>query len=185
MYMIFVILFILIFILLMPIGIRFIYDDNRSDVDIYFYRLFNYRLDLDEFIKYFITEKSNRNRIDFKTIVNNIEVTIKTKKLLLDIINKSRINKSTIILKENYENIWTFMSFWNVASIYSNIINSNFQSVKNEYYMIANTKREMSFEIVMEVRLIKLFVVVIKDYKEVIKFIKIKRRQKKNGKSYL
>lgn len=183
--MIFIILFIFLFILLMPIGIRFIYDDNRSDVDIYFYRLFNYRLDLDEFIKYFITEKSNRNQIDIQTIINNIEVTIKTKKLLKDLINKSRITKSTIIFKENYENIWSLVTFWNVVSMYSNIINYYFQNVKNEYYMIANTKRELCFEIVIKVRLINLIMVLIKDYKEVIKFIKIKRRQKKNGKSYL
>ena len=47
----------------MPIGIRIIHNDNRSDVDLYFYHIFNYRLDLDEFIKLFITEKTNRKKI--------------------------------------------------------------------------------------------------------------------------
>ena len=64
----------IIFLFIMPIVIRIIHNDNRSDVDLYFYHIFNYRLDLDEFIKLFITEKTNRKKIDPKTILNNIEI---------------------------------------------------------------------------------------------------------------
>lgn len=185
MIIIIVIVLLVLFLLLMPIGIRIIHNDNRSDVDLYFYQIFNYRLDLDEFIKLFITEKTNRKKIDLKTIINNMELTIKSKKLIKDILKKSKVLKSTIVLKENYDKVFTLFSFWNFCSYYTAFIHNYFQSVKNEYYMISNSKKEICFEIIIEVRLMKLLIILIKDFKEVIKAIKIKRRQKKNGKSYL
>ena len=175
----------IIFLFIMPIGIRIIHNDNRSDVDLYFYHIFNYRLDLDEFIKLFITEKTNRKKIDPKTILNNIEITIKGKKFIKDTLKKSKVLKSTIVLKQDYDNMLLFFSFWNFCSYYTAFIHNYFQNVKNEYYMVSESKREICFEIIIEVRLIKLLIVCIKDFKEIIKLIKVKRRQKKNGKSYL
>lgn len=180
-----IIIAIILFILLMPIGIRIIHNDNRSDVDLYFYKLFNYRLDLDEFIKLFITEKKDRKKIKLRTIINNLEISIKTRKILYDAMGVSKVLKSTILLKENYDNIFTFISYWNLCSYFSSFINAYFKKVKNEYYMTSNSKKELCFELIIEIRLIKLIYVMLKDLNEVVKAIKIKRRQKKNGKSYL
>lgn len=177
-------IFIIAFILLMPIGIRFIHNDNRNDVDVYFYRLFNYRLDLDEFIKLFITDKNNK-KISINATINNLIVFVKTRKIVYDAMKVSKVLKSTILLKENYDNIFTFFSYWNFCSYFSSFINNNFSKVKNEYYMTSNCEKELCFEVVIEIRLIKLIYVFLKNFKEVVKAIKIRRRQKKNGKSYL
>ena len=47
--------------------------------------------------------------------------------------------------------------------------------------MITNSKDDLSVEIIFKVNIWKIFFVIIKNYKEVLSLIKIRRRQKKNG----
>lgn len=169
----------LIILLFVPISIRILYDDKYSDIDIYLFSFIRHKFDLDKFIKKFINDKNNK--LSFRTLFNNLEMLLNSKRIFKDICNKTKIDKCTIILKDNYDDIYKFIVFWNIASRFSFIIKKYFKNINNEYYMITNSKDDLSVEIIFKVNIWKIFFVIIKNYKEVLSLIKIRRRQKKNG----
>lgn len=169
----------LIILLFVPISIRILYDDKYSDIDIYLFSFIRHKFDLDKFIKKFINDKNNK--LSFRTLFNNVEMLLNSKRIFKDICNKTKIDKCTIILKDNYDDIYKFIVFWNIASRFSFIIKKYFKNINNEYYMITNSKDDLSVEIIFKVNIWKIFFVIIKNYKEVLSLIKIRRRQKKNG----
>ena len=169
----------LIILLFVPISIRILYDDKYSDIDIYLFSFIRHKFDLDKFIKKFINDKNNK--LSFRTLFNNVEMLLNSKKIFKDICNKTKIDKCTIILKDNYDDIYKLIVFWNIASRFSFIIKKYFKNINNEYYMITNSKDDLSVEIIFKVNIWKIFFVIIKNYKEVLSLIKIRRRQKKNG----
>ncbi len=177
--MILFILVSLIILLFVPISIRILYDDKYSDIDIYLFSFIRHKFDLDKFIKKFINDKNNK--LSFRTLFNNVEMLLNSKRIFKDICNKTKIDKCTIILKDNYDDIYKFIVFWNIASRFSFIIKKYFKNINNEYYMITNSKDDLSVEIIFKVNIWKIFFVIIKNYKEVLSLIKIRRRQKKNG----
>lgn len=177
-----IIIIFLVILLFVPLGIRIIYDDTYSDIDVFVFKLIRHKFDLDSFIRKFITDK---NKISLKTILNNLELALNSKKIIKDICRSTKIEKSTIVLKEEFDNLFMFISFWNIISRYAYIIRKSFKKVNNEYYMISDGNKELSIEIIFKVNIIKVIFILIKNFKEVIKFIKIKRRQKKYGTSNL
>ena len=181
--MILSVLLLLIILLFGPISIRILYDDSYSDIDIYLFSFIKHKFDLDSFIRKFIIDKENK--ISFTILFNNIEMMINSRKIFKDICNKTKIDKCTIILKENYDDIYKFIIFWNIASRFSFIIKKYFKKINNEYYMITNSNNDLSVELILKVKIWKIFFVMIKNYKEILSLIKIKRRKKKDGTSNL
>ena len=181
--MILSVLLLLVILLFVPISIRILYDDSYSDIDIYLFSFIKHKFDLDSFIRKFIIDKENK--ISFTILFNNIEMMINSRKIFKDICNKTKIDKCTIILKENYDDIYKFIIFWNIASRFSFIIKKYFKKINNEYYMITNSNNDLSVELILKVNIWKIFFVMIKNYKEILSLIKIKRRQKKDGTSNL
>lgn len=179
--MILVIIILLILLLFTPIGIRVIYDDTYSDIDIYLFKWIRYKLDLDEFIRKFITTKQNRDKVSLIAIINNLEILLSSKKTIKDLCKITTIEKSTIIMKQNYEDTFKFIMFWNIVSRYIYIIRKSFKKVRNQYYMISNLDKDLSVELIFKINVFKVLIIIIKNYKEVINLIKIRRRQKNNG----
>lgn len=179
----FLIIIVLLIILFTPISLRIIYDDTYSDIDVFLFKYIKYKFDLDSFIRKFIMDKNDNSRISFPTILNNFELAINSKKTMRDIIKTIDIKKSTIIFKQDYENYLLFVFFWNLVSRYTYIIRKSFRNVDNEYYMTSDNDRDISIELILRLKLINILVAIIKNLKEMIKVLKIRRRQKKNGTS--
>lgn len=178
-----IMLLILIFLLFVPIGIRIIYDDNYSDIDVFIFKYIKYKFDLDSFIRKYLIEENNK--ISLPLIINNFILLINSKSIIKDLCKTIKIKKSTVILKNDYDNYLTFIFFWNIVSRYTYIIRKSFKKVENEYYMISNQKRDVSVELIFNISLFNIIIVLIKNLKETIKVIKLRRRQKKNGTSNL
>lgn len=168
--------------LFIPISIRVIYDDSFSDIDVFLFKYIRHKFDLTLFIRKFITDN---NKISFITILNNFQLLINSQNTLKDIMKTVKINKSTVILKDSYDDYIKFILFWNIVTRYSCFLKENFKNVENEYYMITNAKRDISFELIFNIKIINIIISIIKNYKEMVKIIKIKRRQKKDGTSNL
>lgn len=177
-----ILLVLIIILLFIPISIRVIYDDSFSDIDVFISKHIRHKFDLTLFIRKFITEN---DKINYLTILNNIQLLINSKQTIKDIMKTTKINKSTVIVKDSYDNYLKFIMFWNIVSRYSYFLKENFKSIKNEYYMYSNTEKDISFELIFNIRMINIIIAMFKNFNEMIKLIKIKRRQKKDGTSNL
>lgn len=182
--MIIILVFSFFIVLFIPIGVRVIYDNTFSDIDVFLFKKIKYKFDLDEFVRLFITDKNKPDKISLKAIVNNLELIIKSKKIIKDFCKNSKVVKSTIILKQDYDNIYTFISFWSIVSRYSFILKKYFKKVNNEYYMISDANNDISIELIFKFKLYKVLFILIKNIKELLKILKSRRRQK-NESSYL
>ena len=107
------------------------------------------------------------------------------KNIIKDICSKTKVKKSTIILKQNYTDIYKFIVFWNIVSRVSYLFKNNFKSIENEYYMITNSNSELNFEFIFKINIWKMLFIIIKNINEVKSIIKVRRRQKKSGTSNL
>ena len=172
-------------ILFIPIGVRIIYNDTYSDVDVFVFKKIKYKFDLDSFVRKFIMDKNDNSRISLPTIINNLELTINSKKTIREIIKTISVKKSTIILKQDYDNYLLFVFFWNLVSRYTYIIRKSFKNVKDEYYMTNDNDNDISIELILQLKLFNILIVLLKNIKEVLKVFKIRRRQKKDGTSNL
>lgn len=182
-----IIVFILfsILLLIVPVGFRIIYDETYSDIDVYLFSFIRYKFDIDEFLRKFYTDKIDSSKISLRELLNNIELTINSRKILKKIFKITKIKKSTIILKENYDNTLLFITFWSFVSRYRYFINKYFKKVENEYYMISNCKKDFNFELIFSINVWKILVILLFSLKDIISVIKVRRRQKRNGTSNL
>ena len=178
-------LVILIVMLFIPIGVRIIYDDTYSDIDVFVFKYIKYKFDLDNFIRKFIMDKNDNTRISLPTILNNLEIAINSRKTMKDIMKTISVKKSTIIYKQNYDNYLLFVFFWNIISRYTYIIRKSFKTVNNEYYMTNDNNKDISIELILQLRLFNILIALLKNIKELLKVFKIRRRQKKDGTSNL
>lgn len=174
-----IILLLIMIILFIPINIRIIYDNTFSDIDVFLSKFIRHKFDLDEFIRKFT---SYNNKISYIIILNNIELLINSKNILKDILKKTNIIKSTIILKNNYNDFFQVILFWNFIARIKCFLKDNFKFVNNEYYMVVNGNQEISIEMIFKIKIINILYSCLKNYKELFKIIRIKRRQK-NGTS--
>ena len=181
--MMILIIFLFIILLFVPIGIRVIYDDKRSDIDIYLFSFIRHKFDLDEFIRKFIIDENKK--VSIRVLLNNLEIALNSQNIIKDICSKTRVKKSTIILKQNYTDIYKFIFFWNIVSRVSYLFKNSFKSIENEYYMITNSNSELNFEFIFKINIWKMLFIIIKNINEVKSIIKVRRRQKKSGTSNL
>ncbi len=175
----------IVLLLFAPIGIRIIYDDKFTDIDIFAFKLIKYKFDVDNFIRKFIIDNNGIKKINVQSVIDNLEILLNSKDIIKDICKKTKIKKSTIVIKQDYDNYLLFITNWNIISRYAYIIRKSFKKIENEYYMLSNSKNDISIEIIFQFQLINLVIVLIKNFKELIKILKIKRRQRKNGTSNL
>jgi len=183
--MIIILLIFFLILLFLPIGVRIIYDNKYSDVDVFIFKFIKYKFDLDSFIRKFIMDENDINKISFHTLLNNLELAINSKKLIKKIMKTIKVKKSTIIYKHDFEDYLVFIFYWNIVSRYKHIIRRYFKKVENEYYMINNEGQDISVELILRIKLINIFIVILKNMKEMIKVLKTRRRQKKHGTSNL
>ncbi len=171
--MIFLIIAILVsLIFIMPIGIRVTYNDQNSDVDLYFYKLFNIKLDLDQFVRWLFTTKKNRDQITWESFIHNMKVGYAFKNIGKSVCHFSKVKKITFVLKENYERVYLFVSYWILSQKLSSFLHQHFKAVHNEYYMTSNQKLSFSFETIIEVRIIYFLLALIKNIKDLPKILK-------------
>lgn len=180
-----IITLLIVIILFIPIGVRIIYDNTYSDIDVFIFKNLKHKFDLDSFVRRFIMDKNDSSRISLTTIINNLELSINSKKTMRDILKTIDVKKSTIVFKQDYNDYILFVFFWNVVSRYTYIIRKSFKSVENEYYMSSDNDNEISIELVLKIKLIYILIALLKNINEVFKVLKIRRRQKKNGTSNL
>ena len=91
--LVFIFLIIILTILFIPIGVRIIYDNTYSDIDVFIFKNIKYKFDLDNFIRKFIIDELNNNKISFPLILKNIELIINSKKVIIDILKTIRIEE--------------------------------------------------------------------------------------------
>ena len=118
-------------------------------------------------------------------IIKNIEFIINSRNIIRKICKRIKIVKCTIIFKNDYNNVLTFISYWNIVSRIKYFLKKHFKYIKNEYYMISNSENELNVEIIFKINIWKILFVLVMNIQELFEIIKIKRRTNKNGTSNL
>lgn len=181
----YIFLIIIVFIIIMPIKIRVIRNESYNDIDVYFIKIFNMRLDLDGIIKKFFFDKNSS--ISLNSILYNIGLFIKSSNIIKDTIKQMKISKLTCISQVNLKNekieMLGIVTAWNSICYLRDFIYKYFKEINNEYYSVQtnNKKINSSFEIILNFRLIYIILSVLKNFKDIKKIIKfIKKGKEKN-----
>lgn len=182
----YIFLLLIVIVLVMPIKIRVIRNDKHNDVDIFFVKLFNKRLDLDELYYKLLSDKRD-NKITINSILYNLGLFIKSYSIIRNTCKMVEISKLTIVSKtksKKEENqVYSSIVFWNTISYTRSFLMKNFKKVSNEYYsmQIAGDDRELSFELRLNFRLIYLLISVFTNYKDIPKIIKFHKKGSENN----
>lgn len=181
----YIFLIIIVFIIIMPIKIRVIRNNSYNDIDVYFIKIFNMRLDLDEIIKRMFFDKNSS--ISLNSILYNIGLFIKSSNIIKDTVKQMKISKMTCIFQVNLKNekieMLGIVTAWNSICYLRDFIYKYFKEINNEYYSVQtnNEKINSSFEIILNFRLIYIIFSVLKNFKDIKKIIKfIKKGKEKN-----
>lgn len=174
---IYIVIFILIILLVMPINFRVTYDDMKSNVEIKLIKLFNIRLDIDEFVRFLLTVRGKRDKITFESILYNLGIFLRSRRILRWVCKVSDVRKVTMIIYEDYELISLFVFSWTVLSRLKDFLHTFFYRVHDEYYMVRDKdKIKVQMDIIIQSRIIFAIVAIlfnIKDVFKILKFMKV------------
>ena len=167
----------------MPIKVQVIYvkDENKgkrhSDINIYFVKFFNKKLDLDSIIRTLI--KDDNDEFSISKLIYNIKLFILGKNINRTLLKMVYVDKVTALFKTN--NIYQYVLMNNIIYLGSNLINEYTKDVGSEYYsVLLKEDKSSNFELVFYIRgVYALFSVIanIKDLIKVRKFIKYRRKE--------
>lgn len=182
---IFGILGILLFVLVMPIKVRIIRNNNQNDIDVYLLWLLSKHIDIDDAIRYILATKEDRTKITRKSALYNLGLFFKSYNIFIDLFKRIRIIKSTIIWNSSVPvhefTVFSNIFAWNLISTIRNFLTTNFKSIKNEYYSVntlnLQSSYEVDFELIFVLRPIHLLLAIIKNYKDISKIKKYKEEQ--------
>jgi hypothetical protein len=177
-------LIILLIIIVMPMKIVITKDDRRSDIDIYFTKIFNLRLDFDEFIAFLITEKANPERISAERVIRNYHLFKRAKRIIVTMTKMTRVSKLTFIVKTKGKSleasVWLYVISWVYLSFLQNNVHRYFKSVENEHYnQMPAEKFNLNFEFQCHFRLIYLFFALIRNIRDLPKVIRFMKKGRK------
>lgn len=174
------VLIVFLILLIMPIKIVVTKDDKHNDIDIFLTKIFNIRIDFDDFIRYLLTTKANREQITLSSIIYNYHLFQKSKNIIVTICKMIRLKKLTFIIKTKSYNLetdtWSFFGSWIVLGYFQNTIHGYFKTIENEYYNHQiSSKFNFNIESQFNIRLIYIIFSItrhIKDLPKIIRFIK-------------
>lgn len=173
----YIFLFILFIIIIMPINFRFTYDDKESNVEIKLTKIFNLKIDIDEFVKLILTTKKNRDKVTLDSILYNLGIFIRSRKILKWVCKQSDVRKVSVIMYQNYEWPHLIVYSWTLLNALKNFLYSLFYKIEDEHYMINdNEKLQIQFDIVIQMRIFFAILAIIfniKDLFKIFKFMKV------------
>jgi hypothetical protein len=168
----------------MPIKFVVIKDDNHNDIDIFLTKIFNIRIDFDDFIRYVLTTKENRNKITLESIKHNYGVYQRSSNIIASLTKMIRIRKLTFIIKTKSNSIeadtWGFVGSWIIFGYFQNYVHQYFKRVDNEYYnhQIA-PNFNFNFDCHFNIRLFYIIFALIKNMKDIPKIIRFVKKGSK------
>lgn len=178
----YIILFFLLIILIMPIKIKIYKKSKHIDVDLYFAKSLNLRLDFDKMMKKILMKNYNYHVDALNNFLYNLGIFIKSYGIVRELCKITMISKLTWIYQINLEKeeleMYSMIVGWNFIAYLRNFLNSFFKGISDEYYSI-QTENEtfgLSFEIIINFRFIYLVYVLIKKIKDIPKIIEFHKK---------
>lgn len=178
----YIILFFLLIILIMPIKIKIYKKSKHVDVDLYFSKLLNLKLDFDKLMKKILMKNYKYHVNALNNFLYNLGIIIKSYGIVRELCKITMISKITWIYKINLKKeeleMYSMIIGWNSIAYLRNFLNNFFKGISDEYYSI-QTENEtvgLSFEIIINFRFIYLVYVLIKKIKDIPKIIEFHKK---------
>lgn len=160
----------------MPINTRLLYNKDNSVIEIRLVKFFNVKFSIGKVLKYIVTTKNKRDKIDLDSIIYNLNIFIKSRQLIKLICKMARIKKVTVSSGLNYENYILIVNSWMVIDRLKHFLHNTFYKVEDEHYMVNHSdKMYFNIEVIIETRIIFLLIAIIIKIKELFKVIKFMR----------
>lgn len=168
----------------MPIGIRITKNDEHSDVDIFLSKIFNIRIDFDEFIKLLLTSRENRNQITIRSVIKNLKIMYDFRYVIASVISFGSIRYLTIIMKGKFDDV-VLKTYHNISSelffsFLDEYLKRSFKKVQNTYYSVKvepiMIKNMFTLECVIDIRLVYFIIAFFKNYRVIPKLFRLLRR---------
>mgnify|MGYP000998779730 CR=1 FL=1 len=178
------ILIFIIIISLMPIKIVVTKDEIHNDIDIYLTKLFNKRIDFDEFIKFLLTTKENRSQVTIKSIKHNYEVLKLARHIIYDISKMSNPEELhfTLKIKKIIPEIdcISYVFFYNLLLYLKGLVKYYVPKQEVEIYKLEfGDKFNFTFKWSLKVKIFFVILSLIKNFKDIILIFKYLRKGKK------
>ena len=161
----------------MPINFRLTYDDKKSNVEVKLIKIFNIRIDIDQFIRLLLTTRGKRDKITLDSILYNLGIFIRSRKILRWVCKVSDVSKVSVIMYQDYEWPHLVVYSWTILSGIKDFIHSFFFKVRDEHYMVNdNNKFKFQIDIIIQSRIIFVILAIIfniKDLFKIIRFMKV------------
>lgn len=170
-------------ILIMPIRIVAVRDDVRGDVDIYFTKIFNLRLDFDQLVRRLFAERGDPERITVKSALASLSYYRQARNIIRTATRMIKIKKLTLIVKTKSGSLdtdtWGFLFSYIGLSYLRAYIHRNFRAVENEYFghQVAAVNC-VNFECHFNVRLAYFLFALIRNIKDIPRVIKSMKKGK-------
>jgi hypothetical protein len=180
------VLVILILFLVTPIRVVITKDETKSDIDFYFTRIFNLRLDFDEFIKALFTEAGTPEKISPAKIIRTYQNYNRFSPFIRTATRMTSLDKITLVVRTGGKSLerqtWNFVFSWILIAYFQNLVHGYFKSVKDEYYnQVPAEKTAVLFELRFNFRLIYLVFSGIKNLNRIPQLIHPKKGRKRHG----
>lgn len=173
----------------MPVEVVITKDKEHNDIDVFLTKIFNIRLDIDDFLRYILTTRENREQITLSSILYNYKIFKLSKEIIRNICKYTIV--SDVSVNVNTKKTSSDIDIYLNAIVYyflsrlKDIIYGNFRIIEKEEY-----KYEFSNNNIIEVyvklrlRVIYILFAFINNYKDLYKVIKFTRKgNKQYGKS--
>lgn len=179
-----IVFIVLIIFLIMPVEVVFTKDETHNDIHFYFTKLFNLKLDFDEFIKFLLTTRENRNQVTLKSIRRNYEVLKLARHLIYDAskVSRPKALHFTLVIKKITPEIdcITYVLFFNLLTYLKGVIKYYVPRQDDEQYKLEfGDKFNFTFKWSLKIRILYIILSIIKNYKDIFRIIKFLRKGKK------
>lgn len=177
-------LIVIVIILVMPIKVVAARDDVRGDVDIFFTKIFDLRLDFDQLVRRVFAERGDPERVTARSILLSIGYYRQAKNIINTTTRMIKIKKLTFIIKTKSGSLeadtWGYVFSWIAIGYFRDYVHRNFRVVENEYYnhQVAAANK-INFECHFNVRLAYILLALIRHFKDIPKIIKFMKKGKK------
>lgn len=163
--------------LLMPITIRAVKQHAKVDVDIYFSRLLDIKIDYNTFMRGLLL--AGKEQVETVGLLQTVEKTYKYRALLNDITKRSTITKVSFVpqiyLDDPIAGTYLNVLNWNLIAYFKKYLHDHFRKVEDEYYFVnipSESRVKFLFEIEIRTRLIYLVISILKNIKLVPEMLK-------------
>ncbi|QVK20639.1 hypothetical protein KHQ82_10050 [Mycoplasmatota bacterium] len=159
---------------------KVVVDDDEANIDLFFTKIFNIRLDVDELIKRFTQSKHREGGFSFYETFENIKKVFESRSFIKDILSYVVIKEIQIVdklkVQDSFYKQFVDVFNWTTLSFVQRYLRENVKEVHKEEYIVLENFREnvarVNIYCIGEIKLVNIIMSILKNIREIPTIIK-------------